>query len=53
MGFKLHAIDYAKEHGNRAHERCFLSQLRTVEEEEEITEIIEEQFDNDEYHTIL
>jgi len=32
VGFKLHAIDYAKEHGNRAHERCFLSQLRTVEE---------------------
>jgi hypothetical protein len=32
VGFKLHAIDYAKEHGNRAHKICFLSQLRTVKE---------------------
>jgi len=53
VGFKLHAVGYSKERGNRAHERCFSPNQEQWRKQEEITEIIEEQSDSDEYHTIL
>jgi hypothetical protein len=53
VGFKLRAIDYAKEHGNRAHKDVFSPNQEQWRKQEEVTEITEEQSDNDEYHTIL
>jgi ribosomal protein L28 len=41
VGFKLHAVGYAKEHGKRAHARCFSPNLEQWRKQEEITDIIE------------